>query len=134
MQSHYNAGHQTALFLNRRGIAQTTQCYDCGFIYSCPNCDISLTLHGDNHLVCHYCDYFDRKQDSCPECKEGEPKAYGLGTEAVERDVQKLFPEAQILRADRDEIQSREGIEDLVQRVVNNEVQFLVGTQMIAKG
>ena len=68
----------------------------------CPNCDINLTLHGQHHLVCHYCGYFDRMSDSCPSCEDGEPKAYGLGTEAVEQEIKKLFPDARVLRADRD--------------------------------
>ncbi len=130
----FEAGNQSALFLNRRGVAPSVQCYDCGFIYQCPNCDISLTLHGKHHLVCHYCDYHDRLSEECPECKEGEPKAYGLGTEAVEQDIRKLFPEARVFRADRDEINSREAIEDMVAKMENREVDFLVGTQMIAKG
>ncbi len=134
LKSNYEAGHQAALFLNRRGIAPNVQCYDCGFSYQCPNCDISLTLHGKHHLVCHYCNYHDRMSEECPECKEGEPKAYGLGTEAVENDIRKLFPEAKVMRADRDEISSREAIEDMVQKMESNEVHFLVGTQMIAKG
>lgn len=134
LQRNYQQGLQSALFLNRRGMAPTVQCYDCGFIYMCPNCDISLTLHGHNHLVCHYCNYHDRNRGHCPQCADGETKAYGLGTEAVEIDLQKLFPDARIMRADRDEIQSREAIEDLVQKMEKHEVDFLVGTQMIAKG
>jgi len=134
MVHNYNNQMQTALFLNRRGMAPSVQCYDCGFVYECPNCDISLTLHGNNNLVCHYCEYFERSSDTCPECQVGEPKAYGLGTEAVEKDIQKLFPEGRILRADRDEIHSREAIEDLIQQMERREVDFLVGTQMIAKG
>lgn len=134
LKRNYEAGHQCALFLNRRGVAPNVQCYDCGFTYQCPNCDISLTLHGKHHLVCHYCNYHDRLSESCPECKTGEPKAYGLGTEAVEQDIAKLFPEARVLRADRDEIASREAIENMVKKMEDKEVHFLVGTQMIAKG
>ncbi len=134
LKSNYEAGHQSALFLNRRGVAPNVQCYDCGFSYQCPNCDISLTLHGKHHLVCHYCNYHDRLSEECPECKVGEPKAYGLGTEAVENDIRKMFPDASVFRADRDEINSREAIEDMVSKMENNEVDFLVGTQMIAKG
>ncbi len=134
LKANYEAGHQCALFLNRRGVAPSVQCFECGFTYECPNCDISLTLHGKHHLVCHYCNYHDRLSDECPECKEGEPKAYGLGTEAVEKDIRKLFPESRVFRADRDEINSREAIEDMVAKMENREVDFLVGTQMIAKG
>ena len=134
LKSNYENKQQAALFLNRRGIAPNVQCYDCGFSYHCPNCDISLTLHGKHHMVCHYCNYHDRKSDTCPECKTGEPKAYGLGTEAVENDIKELFPEAICFRADRDEINSREALEDMVSKMESGEIDFLIGTQMIAKG
>lgn len=126
--------HQSALFLNRRGMAPSVQCFSCGFISMCPNCDITLTLHGKSHLVCHYCDYHESLTENCPECKEGTPQAYGLGTEAVERDLQKLFPEARIFRADRDEVHSREALEDMISGMEKGEIDILVGTQMIAKG
>lgn len=125
---------QVALFLNRRGIAQTTLCTDCGFIHRCPNCEISLTLHGKKHLVCHYCDYSQLLEENCPDCKEGELKSLGLGTEQLEDDLKELFPEARLSRADRDEITSREDMEDLVRAMEKNEIDILVGTQMIAKG
>lgn len=134
LKDNYLAGHQSALFLNRRGVAPNVQCYDCGFSYRCPNCDISLTLHGKHHLVCHYCNYNDRMSSTCPECKVGEPKAYGLGTEAVENDLATWFPDARIFRADRDEIANREALEEMVEKMENHEVDFLIGTQMIAKG
>ncbi len=134
LKNTFENSQQTALFLNRRGIAPNVQCYDCGFSYECPNCDISLTLHGKHHLVCHYCNYHERKSDECPDCKEGEPKAYGLGTEAVEKGILELFPEARVFRADRDEIQSREALEEMVRKMENSEIDFLIGTQMIAKG
>jgi primosomal protein N' (replication factor Y) (superfamily II helicase) len=134
LKQNYELGHQSALFLNRRGVAPSVQCYSCGFIYSCPNCDISLTLHGQHHLVCHYCDYHEKMELSCPDCKEGEPKAYGLGTETVERDLATLFPDANILRADRDEIANRQAIEEMIHKMEHEDVHFLVGTQMIAKG
>ncbi len=134
LEDNYKKGLQSALFLNRRGVAPTVQCFDCGFIYNCPNCDISLTLHGQNHLVCHYCNYHENLKGHCPQCEVGEPKAYGLGTEAVENDLKKYFPEARMFRADRDEIQSREAIEEMITLMENREIDFLIGTQMIAKG
>lgn len=125
---------QVALFLNRRGMANMLVCPACGFVFECPNCDISLTLHGRNHLVCHYCDYHQPAKDICPSCKEGEMTSYGIGTEQVEEEMKRLFPEARVARADRDEIQSRADLEDLVSRMENLEIDILVGTQMIAKG
>lgn len=125
---------QVALFLNRRGIAQSVICPDCGWIPACPNCEVKLTLHGKNHLLCHYCDYHETLKETCTECREGEPKAIGLGTEKVEEDLQKLYPGARIARMDRDEISTREQLEEVVKAVENREVDILVGTQMIAKG
>ena len=129
-----NRGEQAALFLNRRGIAQVAQCHDCGYVAECPNCSVSLTLHSNNHLVCHYCDYTDRLIAKCPECPDGEVKAVGLGTERIENDIRKLFPEAVVARADRDEIQNRDQLEELIRDMETGKTQILVGTQMIAKG
>lgn len=125
---------QVALFLNRRGIAQMVLCPDCGHTCECPNCDITLTLHGKSHLVCHYCDYHESLQVICPTCKEGHLKPVGLGTEQVEEEMKKLFPEAVVARADRDEITSRADLEQLIKDMEEGEIDILVGTQMIAKG
>ena len=125
---------QAALFLNRRGVAQTAQCRSCGFSAECPNCSVTLTLHGASHLVCHYCDYSERLNPRCPNCKEGSLEPLGLGTERVESDMATLFPRARIARADRDEVQTREQLEALISAVENFEVDLLIGTQMIAKG
>lgn len=125
---------QVALFLNRRGTSNMLLCPACGFVNDCPNCDISLTLHGRNHLVCHYCDYHETAKEICPECKEGEMTTFGVGTEQIENDIRNLFPEARIARADRDEIQNRVEMEDLITRMEKGEIDVLIGTQMIAKG
>lgn len=127
-------GQQGALFLNRRGIANMVVCPQCGHTRQCPNCDINLTLHAGSHLICHYCDYHENFRVKCYDCKEGEMEALGLGTELVEQDLQKFFPGKRIARADRDEIQNREDLEDLIARMENGEIDILVGTQMIAKG
>lgn len=125
---------QVALFLNRRGVAQTALCQSCGFVYECPNCAISLTLHGKDHLICHYCDYSERMTEKCKSCSEESVESIGMGTELLETDLRKLFPHAQIARADRDEIQSREHLEEMIRQMETGEIDILVGTQMIAKG
>lgn len=125
---------QVALFLNRRGIAQSVICPACGYTHECPDCDISLTLHGKSHLVCHYCDYHQDMKLSCPSCKEGEMTPLGMGTELLEKELGQLFPEARIARADRDEVQSRMEMEELISKMENHEIDILIGTQMIAKG
>lgn len=127
-------GDQSALFLNRRGLAQMVVCPACGHTRECPNCDIALTLHAGSHLVCHYCDYHEQMKKKCPDCKEGELESIGLGTELLETDLTRLFPGKVIARADRDEIQSRADLEDLIARMESGEIDILVGTQMIAKG
>ena len=127
-------GEQSALFLNRRGIAQAVVCPDCGWVPACPNCAVKLTLHGRSHLLCHYCDYHETMTEYCGECKSGEPKPIGLGTEMVENDLAKLFPGARVARMDRDEISTREDLESMIRAVENRDVDILVGTQMIAKG
>lgn len=127
-------GDQAALFLNRRGIAQSVFCPSCGITYECPNCSISLTLHGHSHLVCHYCDYHEQLNEICKECHSGEVGPLGLGTELVEKDIRQLFPQLKVARADRDEIQSREDLEELIFSFEKNEINLLIGTQMIAKG
>lgn len=125
---------QVALLLNRRGLSQLVFCPSCGHTAECPNCDISLTLHATTHLVCHYCDYHENFRTQCPDCKEGELIPLGLGTEKVEEDLRRLFPQARLARADRDEISSRAEMEDLISRMENSEIDILIGTQMIAKG
>lgn len=134
LEQNYQQGFQSALFLNRRGVAQTVLCNSCGFIYKCANCDISLTLHGQSHLVCHYCDYTQEMAAKCPDCHTGEIKPIGLGTEQIQDDIKKLFPHANVFRVDRDEIDSRERMEEFVTKMESGEIHFLIGTQMIAKG
>lgn len=125
---------QVALLLNRRGMAQVVFCQKCGYTADCPNCDISLTLHGRHHLVCHYCDYHQNFEVKCPDCAEGELSPLGLGTERVEEDLKNLFPDKIIARADRDEITTRVEMEELITNMENGEIDILIGTQMIAKG
>ncbi len=127
-------GEQAALFLNRRGIAQTVVCPSCGHSSECPNCEVALTLHGRSNLVCHYCDYHESMKEVCSSCQTGEPKPLGLGTERIENDLRRLFPDARLVRMDRDEIQSREDLEEAIAKIENREADILIGTQMIAKG
>jgi primosomal protein N' (replication factor Y) len=134
LENVFNKKEQAALFLNRRGVAQSAQCRACGFTSECPNCSVSLTMHGHSHLVCHYCDYSERLAELCPNCKEAPLEPLGLGTEKIETDMASLFPGLRIARADRDEVQSREQLEHLIGAFERHEIDLLVGTQMIAKG
>ncbi len=134
MQATIEKNKQVALFLNRRGLSPLVICPTCGHTMQCPNCDINLTLHANSHLICHYCDYHENFKSVCPECHDGEMKSLGLGTEQVELDLKKLFPYSKVARADRDEIQNRADLEDLIKNMETGEIDILVGTQMIAKG
>lgn len=125
---------QVALFLNRRGQASSLICASCGFVKYCLNCDISLTLHGGEYLLCHYCDYSEPKPQKCPECNHEEWFAKGLGTEKIEEEIKKLFPKAKVLRADRDAIDSRSEMEQFIHLVEKAQVDIVIGTQMLAKG
>lgn len=134
LSENFKEGNQSVLFLNRRGVSQVVMCRSCGFTKDCPSCDISLTLHSESDLICHYCGYQERLKSQCPNCKEGEIVGVGLGTEKVEKEIQSLFPTARLSRADRDEIQNRAELEGLIHDMENEEIDILIGTQMIAKG
>lgn len=134
LEANFKAGFQSALFLNRRGVAQLALCTSCGENFECPNCAISLTLHGQRHLVCHYCDFSQALPDHCPKCQSADIEKIGLGTELIENDIARIFPTARVARADRDEITNRKDLESLIHDMESGEIDILVGTQMIAKG
>lgn len=134
LEKTYTNKLQAALFLNRRGISPLVQCLGCGFNHVCPNCDITLTLHGDSYLNCHYCGYEHKKEVLCPDCNEFELKPVGIGTEQIERDLQELFPLSKIVRIDRDEVTHRDDLVEKIKQIESFEVDFIIGTQMIAKG
>ncbi len=123
------------LFLNRRGFATFVICEECGFIVTCPNCSVSLVHHlrGET-LHCHYCDYSRRIPHPCPECKAGRIQSFGLGTERVEKEVRRLFPEARVARMDRDTTTRKNSHQRILNSFKDGEINILVGTQMIAKG
>lgn len=134
MKQTLKKGKQVALFLNRRGKATALICLGCGHVQKCRNCDISLTVHGEEHLLCHYCSYMEKKPSYCSFCKQNKWLERGLGTEKVEQTINQLFPEATVVRADRDTIDSREEMEAFIQTVEQKKAQIIIGTQMIAKG
>lgn len=129
------SGDQAVLFLNRRGFGQYLFCTACGFTDHCPNCSVSLTVHDwGNKLTCHYCGFSKPTPQVCPSCKLFQMSPFGLGTEKIADELKTIFPKARIARADRDEINSRESLEGLLSKIQNKEVDFVVGTQMVAKG
>ena len=128
-------GRQTLLFLNRRGFHTFLFCPECGYTFSCPNCEIALTHHAaEGALKCHHCDFTAKTSDLCPACKGSCVRSHGAGTERVEEEARKLFPEARIARMDSDTT-SRKGDSDrILQGLDRGEIDILVGTQMITKG
>ncbi len=128
-------GKQTLLFLNRRGFHTYLFCPDCGHAFTCPNCDLALTLHAAEGLLkCHHCDFSRRPATLCPACRGNRVRSYGTGTERVEEEVQKLFPEARIARMDSDTTTRRGDLFGILRRLDRREIDILVGTQMITKG
>jgi primosomal protein N' (replication factor Y) len=129
------AGLQSLLFVNRRGYAAFMLCRDCGAVVRCRNCRVSLTLHrGRNQLICHYCGYTLRPDIICPDCGSGDVAGLGLGSERVEIEVRRLFPQARTARLDSDAITNRREQIALLRQVREGEIDILVGTQMAAKG
>jgi len=127
-------GEQAMLYLNRRGTARVALCQQCGWQALCPKCDVPLTYHGDNHtLRCHICGYRTAALTSCPDCSNMTLTFKSVGTKAIVDQIAKLFPEARTLRFDADNLKD-DRLETQYDRILNGEVDILVGTQMITKG
>ncbi len=128
-------GQQGILFLNRRGTASYVFCRDCGHSMRCPNCDSPLTYHTTlAALTCHHCGYQRKMPKTCPNCKSERIRQYGMGTERVENEIQKAFPEARTIRWDW-ETTRKKGAHDLIlSHFANQRADLLIGTQMLAKG
>ncbi|GCE04507.1 primosomal protein N' [Dictyobacter aurantiacus] len=126
---------QAILFLNRRGAASCVLCRDCGYTVMCEHCDIPMTYHSTERiLLCHYCGLQSKVLQFCPQCKSSGIRYFGLGTEKIQETIQRLFPQARLLRWDRDTARNRRAHEQLLDRFANREADILIGTQMIAKG
>ena len=127
-------GEQSILFLNRRGAHKLVTCGECGFVYKCPRCSVSLTYHSVNRrLVCHYCGYSRRVDETCPDCG-GILKYVGAGTQLVEEELHALFPKTEILRMDADVLTGSVTHEQIFERFRSENIPILIGTQMVTKG
>lgn len=132
-----DGGEQALVLLNRRGFATAVFCRQCAGVLDCPNCSVSLVVHGEGHsrrARCHYCDYTTRVPKTCPLCAGPYLEQAGYGTERIEAELKRLFPSARVARLDRDAIRRRGALDTLLARFRRGEIDLLVGTQMIAKG
>lgn len=128
-------GEQIVLFLNRRGYSTFVMCRSCGTVIKCPHCDISLTYHHAGRLLkCHYCGYEERAPETCPACGSDSMRYFGTGTQKVETELNRLLPEARVIRMDVDTTRQKGGHEKLLRQFGEQKADILLGTQMIAKG
>ena len=128
-------GEQGMILLNRRGYSTHVLCRSCGERVECPNCSVTLTYHrGDKRLLCHYCDHAQPVPTRCPGCSGDYLHFHGSGSEKVEEELAREFPEATIARLDRDTVRARDSYETILNSFRDGECNLLVGTQMIAKG
>ena len=126
---------QIILLLNRRGYGTLVNCDACGYTFKCPNCDITLTYHkSSNALRCHYCGYYINKPLKCPECKTGEIRDFGLGTEKLEKFISEKYPSARVIRMDADTTSRKGAHEKIIKDFKALKYDILLGTQMISKG
>ncbi|MBB6715146.1 primosomal protein N' [Clostridium gasigenes] len=125
---------QIILFLNRRGFSTFVSCRGCGYVFKCPNCDISMTYHKNGFLVCHYCGKTEKQPKICPKCESKYVKFFGSGTQKVQDEVVKYFPSARVLRMDVDTTRGKNAHENIYNSFKNGEGDILIGTQMISKG
>ncbi|MDU5470648.1 MAG: primosomal protein N' [Peptoniphilus harei] len=126
---------QIILFLNRRGFSNFISCRSCGEVIKCDDCDISMTYHkAKNRLICHYCGKTKPLPKVCPSCGSKFIKQFGVGTQRVEEEVQKYFPEARVLRMDRDTTGKKDSFEKFYEKIKDKEADIIIGTQMVSKG
>ena len=135
MKNNLKNKRQTILFLNRRGFSTFIMCRECGYTMQCKNCNISMTYHRfENKLKCHYCGYEEKVATICPNCKSSKIRYFGTGTQKIEEEVHKIFPEATTIRMDVDTVTKKNSHEDILEKFKNENIDILIGTQMIVKG
>ena len=135
IETELNKNNQVILFLNRRGYGNFVSCRKCGYVFSCKNCDISLTYHKHKNMgTCHYCGYEENISKTCPECGSDYVKPFGIGTEKVEEEIKRLFKNAKVLRMDKDTTSKKGELDNILDKFKNKEANILIGTQMLSKG
>ena len=134
MEEKLKKGEQAMLFINRRGLAGFVSCRSCGHVFKCPHCDVSLSEHKGNRLVCHYCGHEEPKPKICPKCGSKYVSSFRAGTQQIEDEVKKFWPTARVLRMDADTTRTKGSYDKILSTFANKEADVLVGTQMIVKG
>ena len=134
MRSRFEKKEQVMLFLNRRGYAGFVSCRSCGHVMKCPHCDVSLSEHNNDRLLCHYCGYETRKPQSCPVCGSPYIGGFKAGTQQIEKVVREAFPGIRTLRMDFDTTRTKGSYERILASFAAHEADVLIGTQMIVKG
>ena len=135
MDASLTAGEQVILFQNRRGYAPYIQCRTCGYSPRCPHCNVTLTQHkATSRMECHYCGYSTERPTVCPNCETQDMATMGFGTEKVEEEISRIYPEARVERLDADSATSERAYRDIVGRFERGESNILVGTQIVTKG
>ncbi len=135
IQKNKENNQQSILFLNRRGFSTFVICRDCGYTMKCPDCSIALTYHSKTkRLICHYCGFTVQNPSICPSCKSENIRYFGIGTQKIEEEVIKRIPDASVIRMDMDTIGYKNAHEEILNRFKNENINVMVGTQMIAKG
>ncbi|AIQ52349.1 primosomal protein N' [Paenibacillus sp. FSL R7-0331] len=135
LESRLEKGEQTVLLLNRRGFSTFVMCRSCGYVATCPECDISLTYHSrSDNLRCHYCGHAEPSPKVCPDCGSEHIRFFGTGTQRVEEELGKLFPGIRVIRMDVDTTTEKGSHEKLLNQFRDKKADVLLGTQMVAKG
>ena len=135
LKQNFEAGGMSLVYLNRRGFAPALFCGDCGHTFGCPNCSAKMVLHQRaRQLRCHHCDHRESIPYKCPDCGNQDLTAVGHGTQRVEETLRAFLPKATVVRVDRDSTAHKNDWADLYRRIADNEIDILVGTQMLAKG
>ena len=135
LKQNFEAGGMSLVYLNRRGFAPALFCGDCGHTFGCPNCSAKMVLHQRaRQLRCHHCDHRELIPFKCPDCGNQDLTAVGHGTQRVEETLRAFLPKAAVVRVDRDSTAHKNDWADLYRRIADNEIDILVGTQMLAKG
>jgi primosomal protein N' (replication factor Y) len=134
MEDRLQKKEQMILFLNRRGYAGFVSCRACGYVMKCPHCDVSLSQHIGGKLVCHYCGYEMRQPEKCPTCSSPYLLGFKAGTQQIEQQLYKRFPDIRVLRMDGDTTRTKDSYQKILSSFAEGEADVLVGTQMIVKG